>query len=178
LRRSVRTNEPGQGFTVPSASTSLEELRLNLERIAARENRVDLYAALAGRAGLEIPPQSCWLLYRVADQPDCTVDAVSARLKVPPDVIEPGIGGLVAAGLVERTDGAGGVGRRHLRLTAAGDAAVVDLTDARRQGLTELLEGWDLDDNPEVVAMVTHLAEALLADDQKMLVAAGLHTTG
>ena len=33
LRKSVRTAEPGEGFTVPSSRTSLEELQLNLERI-------------------------------------------------------------------------------------------------------------------------------------------------
>ena len=37
LRKSVRTNEPGEGFTPPRGRTSLEELQLNLERIVARE---------------------------------------------------------------------------------------------------------------------------------------------
>jgi len=178
LRRSVRTNEPGQGFTVPSASTSLEELQLNLERIVARENRFELYTALAGRAGLEIPAQSCWLLYRVADQPRCTVDVIATRLKVPPGIIEPGIEGLVAAGLVERSERLDDIDGHHLWLTEAGDTAIAKLAEARRHGLTELLEGWDLDDHPEVVTMVRRLADALLADDQKMLVAAGLHAPG
>jgi DNA-binding MarR family transcriptional regulator len=178
LRKSVRTNEPGQGFTVPSASTSLEELQLNLERIVARENRVDLYTALASRAGLDIPPQACWLLYRVADLPTSTVDSVATRLRVPPDIIEPGVEGLVAAGFIERSDGTEDPERQRLRLTPAGESAMARLAEARRQGLTELLEGWDLDDHPEVVAMVRRLADELLADDQKMLVAAGMHPTG
>ena len=37
-----------------------------------------------------------------------------------------------------------------------------------------MLEGWDLDSHPEVVAMVQRLADALLADDEKMLAAAGM----
>jgi pantothenate kinase-related protein Tda10 len=35
--------------------------------------------------------------------------------------------------------------------------------------LTELLEGWDVGAHPEVAAMVSQLATALLADDDKML---------
>ena len=175
LRKSVRTAEPGEGFTVPSSRTSLEELQLNLERIVARENRIELYRTLAERAGLSIPPQSCWLLYRVADEPTCTVDAVAARLKVAAAIIEPGIDGLVASGLVAR-DAAGPDGdETAMRLTSAGETALARLTEARRDGLTELLEGWDLDTNVEVVAMVKHLAEVLLADDEKMLAAAGMH---
>ena len=175
LRKSVRTAEPGEGFTVPSSRTSLEELQLNLERIVARENRIELYRTLAERAGLSIPPQSCWLLYRVADEPTCTVDAVAARLKVAAAIIEPGIEGLVASGLVAR-DAAGPDGpETAMRLTSAGETALARLTEARRDGLTELLEGWDLDTNVEVVAMVKHLAEVLLADDEKMLAAAGMH---
>jgi EmrB/QacA subfamily drug resistance transporter len=176
LRKSVRTNEPGEGFTPPRGRTSLEELQLNLERIAARENRIELYETLGHRAGLDIPPQSCWLLYRVADEPTCTVDTVAARLNVTPDILGPGLAGLEDAGLVTSVDGTAD-GARHLRLTAAGESAMEHLVDARRAGLTELLEGWDLDSNAEVVAMVRRLATDLLADDQKMLAAAGMHAT-
>ncbi len=35
--------------------------------------------------------------------------------------------------------------------------------------MTELLEGWDPETHPEVVEMVRHLANALLADDDKLL---------
>ena len=167
---------PARASSPPRDRTSLEELRLNLERIAAREHRVELYETLAQRAGLAIPPQSCWLLYRVADEPACTVDTVAARLRVDPGIIGPGIAGLEDADLVAATDGAVPADRRHLHLTTAGEAAVERLVDARRAGLTELLEGWDLDTNTEVVAMVRQLAHELMADDQKMLVAAGMHT--
>jgi EmrB/QacA subfamily drug resistance transporter len=177
LRKSVRTNEPGEGFTPPRGRTSLEELQLNLERIAARENRIELYETLGHRAGLDIPPQSCWLLYRVADQPACTVDTVAARLNVSPDILGPGIAGLQDAGLVAPVDPTAPVDARHLRLTPAGEDAMERLVEARRAGLTELLEGWDLDANVEVVAMVRQLAGNLLADDQKMLAAAGMHAT-
>ena len=43
------------------------------------------------------------------------------------------------------------------------------MTAARRAGLTELLEGWDPEDHPEIDDMVRRLAQELLADDEKLL---------
>jgi hypothetical protein len=43
------------------------------------------------------------------------------------------------------------------------------LTEARRSGLTELLEGWNPEEHPEVIDMVKHLAASLLADDERLV---------
>ena len=130
----------------------------------------------SGRA-CSLAPKSVWLLYRVADHPDCSVDEVARRVKADPGIIEPGIVGLEEAGLVVGKDGAGPEDTRQLQLTPDGESAVARLVEARHKGLTELLDGWDLDTNTEVVAMVRQLAGELLADDEKMLAAAGLHGT-
>jgi len=170
LRKSVRTTvDAGEGFAVPDARTSLDQIELNLERIASRENRVELYRSLAERAGVALSPKSCWLLYRVADHPDCSPDEVAARVRADPGIIEIGLEGLIEAGLVAwdaRTDESG---TRRLHVTSAGADAVDRLTAARRAGLTELLEGWDVSAHPEVAAMVSQLAVTLLADDEKLL---------
>ena len=36
-------------------------------------------------------------------------------------------------------------------------------------GLTELLEGWNPQEHPEFVEMVKQLADALLADDERLV---------
>jgi len=169
LRRSIRTVEPAEGFVAPEGRSSLEEVRLALERVTARENRAELYRALAERAGLDLPPPACWLLYRLADRPDSTVEAVAADLKVAPEQIEPGVVALAEAGMVTGAGGPPGNAPAGLRLTPAGQEAVGKLTAARRAGLTELLEGWDPEAHPEVMGMVRSLAEELLADDEKLL---------
>ena len=74
LRKSIRTTDPGEGVAVPEGRTSLQEIELALERVATRENRAELYRTLAERAGLDLPPRACWLLYRLADRPDCTLE--------------------------------------------------------------------------------------------------------
>jgi DNA-binding MarR family transcriptional regulator len=61
---------------------------------------------------------------------------------------------------------------RELRLTSAGRAALDRLTAARRDGLVELLAGWDPEHHPELAQRLQELAHDLLADDDRMLRAA------
>ena len=166
LRRSIATIDLNEGFGLPEPRSSLQEIQLSLERISNRENRVELYQTLAHRAGVDLPPQSCWLLYRLADRPAETVQQVAARLKVSRDVLEPAVRGLVAAGMVLVVQR----GEEHdLTLTTAGLDAMARLTEARRSGLTELLEGWNPREHPEIIAMVKDLASSLLADDNRLV---------
>jgi EmrB/QacA subfamily drug resistance transporter len=166
LRKTVQTVDAGEGFGIPEARSSLDEIELALARFSARENREELYQTLAARAGIALPPRSCWLLYRLADRPACTVQEVAARLKVDPGIIQSGVEGLVSVGMIEEvTRGA----ECDLVLTPSGQSAIDHLTDARRSGLTELLEGWNLQEHPEVIEMVRQLAGSLLADDERLL---------
>jgi len=166
LRKTVQTVDAGEAFGAQETRSSLEEIELALHRYASRENRTELYQTLATRAGIDLPPRSVWLLYRLADRPMCTVHDVASELKVDKDIIEPGVTGLVAAGMVERVER----GDQHdLAVTPLGQDAMVRLTEARRHGLTELLDGWSPEEHPEVIAMVKELAGALLADDNRLV---------
>ncbi|HTU39152.1 MAG TPA: MDR family MFS transporter [Acidimicrobiales bacterium] len=166
LRKTVQTVDQGEIQGAPATRSSLEEIQLALERVSARENRGQVYETLAERAGIDLPPRSVWLLYRLAENPATTVADLSWQLKVDPTLIEPGVEGLVAAGMIaERPRGA----EFDLHLTPAGTAALEKLTDARRQSLTELLEGWSPEEHPEVIEMVKDLAHSLLADDERLV---------
>jgi hypothetical protein len=82
------------------------------------------------------------------------------------DLIQPGVDGLLTAGMIEeRRRGA----ECDLSLTKAGTAALDKLTEARRAGLTELLEGWNPEEHPEIIQMVKDLAHSLLADDKRLV---------
>jgi len=173
LRKTVQTVDLAEVQGAPQHRSSLQEIQLALERVSARENRPELYRTLAQRAGIDLPPRSCWLLYRLADQPAANVNEVAERLKVDPEVIQPGVDGLVSAGMIEeRRQGA----QCDLHLTTAGSTALERLTEARRNGLTELLEGWNPEEHPEIIEMVKELAHALLADDERMVADAMPHT--
>ena len=100
------------------------------------------------------------------------MNEVADRLKIDPELIQPGVDGLLSAGMVEeRRRGA----ECDLYLTATGTLALEKLTEARRSGLTELLEGWNPEEHPEVIEMVKHLAHSLLADDERMVADAMPH---
>jgi EmrB/QacA subfamily drug resistance transporter len=166
LRRTVETVDVGEVAGLPEHRTSLQEIELALSRMSSREDREELYRSLAVGAGLEVPPRSCWLLYRLADRPASTVGEMADRLGVDPSALQPAFDGLAAAGLVRE-------GRRgqetEFELTEAGRAAMARLAEARRARLHELLAGWELDEHPEVVAMVRAMAHSLLADDDRMV---------
>ena len=76
LRKTVQTVDLGEVQGAPQSRSSLQEIQLALERVSARENRAELYRTLAQRAGIDLPPRSCWLLYRLADQPAASVTEV------------------------------------------------------------------------------------------------------
>jgi EmrB/QacA subfamily drug resistance transporter len=167
LRRSIRTSEPAEHLGVPEPRTSLGEVQRILERAASQENRRELYVTLAGRAGLHLEPRETWTLYRLAETGECTLEGLSTKLGVPPERIEPGLDSLVRDSLVEEVnpDGNGCT----LVLTPAGTDAIARLTQARRASMTDLLEGWNPEEHPEVIELIHKLAAALLADDDKLL---------
>ncbi len=174
LRKTVQTVDLGEVHGMPDHRSSLQEIELALTRLSIRENRAELYDTLAQRAGIALPPRSVWLLYRLADRPACTVNEVAERLKVDPGLIQTGVDGLLAAGMIEeRRRGA----ECDLYLTSKGSSALEKLTEARRNGLTELLEGWNPEEHPEIIEMVKQLAHALLADDERMVADAMPHAT-
>ena len=76
LRKSIRSSEPAENLGIPEPRTSLGEIQRILERAASRENRRELYETLASRAGLELDPRACWMLYRLADRPGCSLGSV------------------------------------------------------------------------------------------------------
>jgi DNA-binding MarR family transcriptional regulator len=106
------------------------------------------------------------LLYRLADQSATTVRGVAEQLKVDHEIIRSGVEGLMEAGMVEVMADAT---PRDVALTPLGESALERLTEARRSGLTELLEGWNPEEHPEVVDMVKGLAASLLADDKRLV---------
>ncbi len=166
LRKSIRTTEPVEHLGFPEHRDALGEVQHILERAASRENRRDLYRMLSDRAGLDLDPRGCWLLYRLADRPGSTVEEVGTELDASPTLLESGAESLVAEGMVAP---ASSDGRRALVLTDAGRDAIDRLIRARTDSLAQVLEGWDPESHPEVVHLIQELARSLMADDVRLL---------
>jgi EmrB/QacA subfamily drug resistance transporter len=166
LRKSIRTAEPTQNLGLREPRSSVGEIQRILELASRHENRRQLYERLTTRAGLDLAPRSAWMLYRLADQPASSLDEIAARLKIDPEPLQVALDDLVSSGMVERNGSGQG---SAFRLTPQGKSAIDKLTVARRDSMTELLDGWDPETHPEVTEMVRTLARGLLADDNKLL---------
>jgi len=143
------------------AKSSSETIEQILTRLVARENRVSLYANLAERAQLKLGPQACWLLFRIADNPGMSRAQLEQHLKIASEHVLAGFSELEAEGLV--------LEEPEFSLSAAGREAAAQLHRAREAGLRELLEGWDIENNPELEVVVRELATSLLADDDRLV---------
>jgi DNA-binding MarR family transcriptional regulator len=153
-------------FTPPEGRTSLQEVERQLADLLARENRPAMYRRLAARASLELEPEATWLLYRFDEHPVCSVADVARRIGVPSGEIAPVMAHLQGRGWVRRNPPGS---EQELELTPAGRAVIDRLTAARRDGLAELLSGWNPAEHPELAARLRELAHELLADDARML---------
>jgi DNA-binding MarR family transcriptional regulator len=170
--------DTGEAFAMPTDRTSLQEVEHQLNRLLLSENRGDMYARLTARAGLELEPRPTWLLLRFAERPSCTLAQLAGQLGVDPERLRPLARRLTERGLLERAPN-GRDGRAHttaedgddgaIVLTPDGRAARDALVAARREGLAELLAGWEPERHPELADRLRELAHALLADDDRLL---------
>jgi EmrB/QacA subfamily drug resistance transporter len=136
LRKSVRPAGAAESFAMPRDATSLREMERIVASLTQRENRWRVYDRLAERAGVDLDPQELWQLARLGEGRD----------------VEP------AEGLRRRglADGAA--------LTPAGRATLEQVQAARREGLTELLDGWDPEEHEELRALLDRLSRELVAE--------------
>jgi EmrB/QacA subfamily drug resistance transporter len=168
--------------SVPSASTSLDQMGRAISVLASGEGRDFVYRRLAERAGLDLDPRATWVLLRIEDRPDEDVDARCRRLHLPPDVVQRHLDHLVAHGLAappsgpsrpagpsgpsgssgpappERPDGLRPALNGSVRLTARGEDAVARLVTARRAALAELVKDWEPEMHAELAQLLTRLA--------------------
>jgi DNA-binding MarR family transcriptional regulator len=169
LRQSIRTSEPAEHLGLPDPRDSLGEARRIVERALSRENVLDLYAGLAKRAELELSPRASWLLFRFAERPDAVLEDVRAQLDVDPDQLSEAVDSLVAAGMIEPVDTSTG---NKIALTRRGREATEKLTAARCASLTEFLDGWDPELQPEVMTMINDLAKKCVDSDGQLVLGA------
>ena len=166
LRTTNTAVDPGETFAMPADRTSLQEVELAICVLAQRENRADLYRRLADRAGLDLDPKACWLLYRIAEHPEHGEADLADTLHLPRATLDPVLDQLVIAGMIRRATDADGA---NLTLTATGRDGISRLVDARRVGLANLLDGYSPEEIPELSELLRKLARQLLADDNALL---------
>jgi EmrB/QacA subfamily drug resistance transporter len=158
LREGAAPEGMGESFAMPRDATSLEELERIVTVLVAHENRWRVYADLARRVDVDLPPPELWMLARLGEREPMTLASLSAELKIPEQQLKPPLDALCDRGIAEkRTDG-------PLRLTPAGIALRDRMVAARRQGLADMLARWKPEQHPDVLALIERMAQALTGD--------------
>jgi len=137
LRQTVADQGLGDSFAAPRDPTSMDELEARLSSLARKENRHLVYERLAAEAGLDLDARETWLLLRLdGEEP---VDARAA------EELQPQLAGLRRRSLAEPD---------RPELTPAGHAAATRIAEARCADIRRLLDGWEPEEHPAVLALI------------------------
>jgi EmrB/QacA subfamily drug resistance transporter len=158
LRDTAAAEGMAESFAMPRDATSLEELERIVTVLVARENRWRVYADLARRAGLDLPPAELWMLARLGEREPIALASLSAELEVSEPALAHPLNALCDRGI------AGKRATGELALTGAGKAMRDRVLAARRSGLADLLARWQPEQHPEVLGLIDRLAKALTSD--------------
>ena len=158
LKTTAGAPDPGDGLHPARDDDALREIERALSRLARREERWQLYERLAGRAGLDLAPPELWLLARLGERTPLTEGQLGEQLPVDPVEIAAALEQLERRSLVERRDGG------PIELTKSGREDYERIVTARRDGLRDLLDGWDPDEHPPLRELVDKLGRDLVSE--------------
>ncbi|HWV57361.1 MAG TPA: MFS transporter [Longimicrobiales bacterium] len=128
-------------FPLPTDSDSISKLERALSLLADRSLRREYIVGVVERAGVDLSPGAAWLLIRFASNPRVAPTELARRYRVSPEQLEAAATELRQRGLVTLERGAGGEPDRHSP-TAAGQAILKRLLDARRDHLAAVIAEW------------------------------------
>jgi DNA-binding MarR family transcriptional regulator len=173
LRTTTQATDVGHTFAMPTARSSQEEIELALHVLASRDSLFQIYRRLAARAGVDLNPLSCWLLFRLQEQAPISQESLAKRFHVPADRLTPTIESLLQKKLVTLTAQADGQAGDQLQLTAAGQQTLDKLASAYHDSLAELLDGWSPEQEAELAALLHRVTTDLFSEERsKELVSA------
>ncbi|WP_051970417.1 MFS transporter [Kitasatospora azatica] len=158
LRASVTAPDLGESIGMnPVERSSVDEIGRALAVLSSREARRDLYRRITAEAGLDLQPASSWLLLQMHRQGAVEPAELAERKIVPPGVIEAAAREVEGRGLAFRNG-------LPMRLTEAGERVAVQLVEARRTQLSQLLGDWDEKQFADLADLLTRLSNNLCGD--------------
>jgi EmrB/QacA subfamily drug resistance transporter len=158
LKTTAGAPDPGDGLHPARDDDALREIERALSRLARREERWQLYERLAARAGLDLAPPELWLLARLGERTPLTEGQLGEQLPVDPVQIAAALEQLERRSLVERRDGG------PIELTKSGREDYERIVTARRDGLRDLLDGWDPDEHTQLRELIDKLRRDLVSE--------------
>jgi EmrB/QacA subfamily drug resistance transporter len=157
LRRTVEATGIGEAFAAPKHHESLPEIERALSTLARRDSRERILDRLCQQAGLDLTARQCWVLARVSEGEPIDAEVIAEEHAVDPKRVGARITELRELGYVEGPDD-------QASLTAAGRDAIERLVAARRERLSELLDGWSPEQESELATLLSRMARDVVAD--------------
>jgi DNA-binding MarR family transcriptional regulator len=153
LRTATRTTDLGESSGLPTFRTSLAEIERFVTILSSRQNVWERFGRVIERAGLEISVPHAYGLFRLYHAGPLTEEEISKTAKEPIDTIKARVERMIEAGTVRRdTDGV-------VTITPKGRQFVDRMLEARRQLLSEQLQGWEPEQHQELIELLKTLAD-------------------
>ena len=159
LREDARADSIGESFAVPSMATSLDELTVIVERLAAHDNRWTMLTRIAQRSGVDLAPDEMWLLAQVCiGKEPLAAGALASRCSLVTEQMVAIAERLATKGMVLRLPG------EMLIATELGRSAFERLAESYRSRLARFVERWAPVERAEVSERLSVLSRALIAE--------------
>jgi EmrB/QacA subfamily drug resistance transporter len=152
--------EVGGAMAMPTAPEPYEELVRGLVAVVNRDVRRQHIARIAGRAGVGLGGPAAWLLMRLDEHRDTTLDALARQAPYPAEELGRAADELRGAGLIAHVDD----GARAWQLTTAGYDALRRIVAARRAHIEEVFSQWSPEEREDLLAVVRRLTRELVPD--------------
>jgi EmrB/QacA subfamily drug resistance transporter len=155
LRTTAATsNGLEDSLAVPKTASSLAEIDRALSIAAGEDRRREFGARVVSRAGVDISPGAAWGLARFSSYGIAGTLRMARSVGIPEERIAPVQRELRERGLVEG-DG------EDAKLTPGGTAVADQILSARREELRALLDGHDVEREPELQQLLERLCVEL-----------------
>ncbi|WAC55696.1 MDR family MFS transporter [Gordonia sp. SL306] len=164
LRTVTRTPEPSESFGMPSARTSLEELRLQVWRTLAREDRLRIWEIVVATAGSPLSRGEAWMVSRVSEETSRDFAAMVEASDTPLPIVKQTADDLAKRGMVT-------IDNETVTITPAGTAEADRLLEAQRERLRSFVADYPGSDEADVNQMLDEIAGRLHDEVPKGLTA-------
>ena len=165
LRETVSATHTESPITPGADVTSAAEVERVLSELMTREGRRAIYERLAARAGIQLSPVGCWLLFRIGEFKPRSVGDLAGALSVDPVALRGRLARLEDQGLLVMENTETGTDQL-IGITALGHDMLDRLVRARCEGLQRLVTTWVPERHAELDELLRRLARVMVPDLQ------------
>jgi EmrB/QacA subfamily drug resistance transporter len=142
--------EMGGAVAMPAAPEPYDELVRGLVAVLDRDLRRKHFERIVARAAVALDPATAWLLVRLGEQPELTLEALTRQSPFAAEALRRAAEELRAAGWIAGEPGLG-------RVTKAGCAIFDKIVTARRAHLREVFSQWTPGEQQDLAGLLRRL---------------------